>query len=86
MVSIRVLDIGLHAGYADFRHGAFVPKSIVQSLLDQNDLISFVLLSNQYPVLLANPTLRNGVEPATSVKAPHDVMVMSSFALGITWH
>ncbi|ORY94692.1 hypothetical protein BCR43DRAFT_494443 [Syncephalastrum racemosum] len=65
-------DIGLHAGYADLRHGAFVPKSLVQSLLDQKDLVSFVLLSNQYPVLLANPSLRNGTEPATSVKAPHD--------------
>ncbi|KAI8138447.1 hypothetical protein BJV82DRAFT_582816 [Fennellomyces sp. T-0311] len=61
----------LHVGYAQFRYGAIVEKSLVQAFVDTQTVghhadINFVIWSNQYPWILANP-LTVGDELATAV-------------------
>ncbi|KAI9249520.1 hypothetical protein BDA99DRAFT_445622 [Phascolomyces articulosus] len=65
----------LHVGYAQFRYGTIVQKSMVESFvstatstdpqqrnyqLDRHADINFIIWSNQYPWLLANPLLITG--------------------------
>jgi hypothetical protein len=65
-------DIDLHTGFTDLRYGAFVPKEMVSSFVDQlnsHDLNStrmkqadvyFSMWNNQYPYLVVNPLLSSG--------------------------
>jgi hypothetical protein len=65
-------DIDLHTGFTDLRYGAFVPKEMVSSFVDQlnsHDLNStrmkqadvyFSMWNNQYPYLVVNSLLSSG--------------------------
>ncbi|KAG2218321.1 hypothetical protein INT45_007716 [Circinella minor] len=65
----------LHVGYAQFRYGTIVQKSLIESFvstvitsyeeqqeqhLDHHADINFIIWSNQYPWLLSNPLLTTG--------------------------